>query len=96
MLLADSSVESVTEDVAELKVKEPPASKAAPEPSTSAPQKHDEHEQEEQETEEDRAKREAELQKIYAELAKEDDRQALISYGNMSHMHACCLTYHMA
>ena len=72
-LLAESSVESVTADVAQLKVKEPPASKAAPEPSTSAPQKHDEHEDLE-ETEEDRAKREAELKAIYAELAKEDDR----------------------
>lgn len=72
-LLAEPSVESITADVAELKVKEPPASKAAPEPSTSAPHKHDEHDDPE-ETEEDRAKREAELKKIYADLAKEDDR----------------------
>ena len=36
--------------------------------------KHEEEYPHEEETAEERAKREAELQKIYADLAKEDDR----------------------
>ena len=76
MLLAESSVDSVTADLAQTKVSDtsPTSSKAAPDTSTSAPAaaKHEEDEQEE--TAEEKAKREAELQKIYADLAREDDR----------------------
>jgi hypothetical protein len=83
---AESSVESVTADVADLKVSKPspPPNNPAPDTSTSAAaapaHKHDDMEQEEEtETAEDRAKREAELSKIYADLAKEDDRCVRIS-----------------
>ena len=76
LLPAESSVESVTPDLAQMKVSEtgPPSSKAPADTSTSAPAaaKHEEDEQEE--TAEEKAKREAELQKIYADLAREDDR----------------------
>lgn len=81
MQYAESSVESVTADVADMKVSKPSPSSSnlAPDTSTSAAaapaHKHDDMEQEEEtETAEDRAKREAELSKIYADLAKEDDR----------------------
>lgn len=83
MLAAESSVDSVTADVAHMKVSEPspPPSKPAADTSTSgststssaAFNKHDDMEHEE-ETAEERAKREAELSRIYADLAKEDDR----------------------
>ena len=78
---AESRVESVTADVADLKVSKPSSSPSNPAPDTStsaaaAPaHKHDDMEQEEEtETAEDRAKRVAELSKIHADLAKEDDR----------------------
>lgn len=81
---AESSVDSVTADVAHMKVSEPspPPSKPAADTSTSgststssaAFNKHDDMEHEE-ETAEERAKREAELSRIYADLAKEDDRE---------------------
>ncbi len=83
---AESSVESVTEDVADMKISKPSPSpsNSAHDTSTSAAaapaHKHDDMEQEEEtETAEDRAKREAELSKIYADLAKEDDRCVKIS-----------------
>lgn len=79
---AESHVESVTADVADLKVSKPSPSPSNPAPDTStsaaaAPaHKHDDMEQEEEtETAEDRAKRVAELSKIHADLAKEDDRE---------------------
>ena len=73
---AESNVESVTAEVADMKVSEPAAaaSKPAPDVSTSMATKHEEEYPHEEETAEERAKREAELQKIYADLAKEDDR----------------------
>ena len=78
---AESSLESVTADVADMKVSKPSPSPSNPAPDTStsaaaaAAHKHDDMEQEEEtETAEDRAKRETELSKIYADLAKEDDR----------------------
>ena len=92
---AESSVESVTADVADLKVSEPtpPHSKPMPDTSTSAgaasAHKHDDTEEEETETAEDRAKREAELSKIYADLAKEDDRCWLVHCHHCSCSCAC-------
>ena len=79
---AESTVESVTADIADMKVSEPaPApSKPAPDVSTSMAAKHDEDYPHEEETAEERAKREAELQKIYADLAKEDDRCSLCAW----------------
>ena len=73
-IAAETSVDSVAEGVADMKVSEPAAapSKPAPDVSTSIAAKHEE--EVEEETAEDRAKREAELSKIYADLAKEDDR----------------------
>ena len=71
----------MTVDVADMKVSEPEAapapSKPAPDASSSQAAKHEE--EHEEETAEERAKREAELQKIYADLAKEDDRYCLTS-----------------
>ena len=66
----------MTENVADMKVSEPAAapSKSPPDVSTSIAAKHEEEYPHEEETAEERAKREAELQKIYADLAKEDDR----------------------
>lgn len=69
----------MTADVADMKVSEPaeaaaPPSKPEPDASTSMAAKHEEEYPHEEETAEERAKREAELQKIYADLAKEDDR----------------------
>lgn len=57
-----------------MKISEPPPapSKPAPDALTSVAAKHEEEHGEE--TAEERAKREAELKKIYADLAKEDDR----------------------
>ena len=87
---AESSIESVTADVADIKVSEPTPSHSKPVPDTStsagaaSAHKHDDTEEEETETAEDRAKREAELSKIYADLAKEDDRCWLVVY------HHCC------
>ena len=70
----------MTQDVADMKVSEPVVapSKPAPDVSTSIAAKHEE--EHEEETAEERAKREAELQKIYADLAKEDDRCFTILY----------------
>ena len=87
---AESSVESVTADMADIKVSEPTPSHSKPVPDTStsvgaaSAHKHDDIEEEETETAEDRAKREAELSKIYADLAKEDDRCWLVD------CHHCC------
>lgn len=64
----------MTADVADMKVSDPAPSKPAPDVSTSMAAKHEEDYPHEEETAEERAKREAELQKIYADLAKEDDR----------------------
>lgn len=64
----------MTADVADMKVSDPAPSKPPPDVSTSMAAKHEEDYPHEEETAEERAKREAELQKIYADLAKEDDR----------------------
>lgn len=82
---AESSVESVTADVADMKVSEPAQAPSKPAPdvaSTSMAAKHEEDYPHEEETAEERAKREAELQKIYADLAKEDDRCPLSVHGS--------------
>ena len=57
-----------------MKVSEPAAAPSKPPPDVSMAAKHEEEYPHEEETAEERAKREAELQKIYADLAKEDDR----------------------
>ena len=95
---AESSVESVTADVADLKVSKPSPSPNNPAPDTStsaaaAPaHKHDDMDQEEEtETAEDRAKREAELSKIYADLAKEDARCVRISMPAPAAAHASAI-----
>ena len=69
-------MELVTPNMADLKMSDtsPSSSKAAAEPSTSAPSSSKQEEDEQEETAEEKAQREAELQKIYADLAKEDDR----------------------
>ena len=75
--------------MADMKVSEPAAapSKPPPDVSTSMAAKHEEEFSHEEETAEERAKREAELQKIYAELAKEDDRYLSVhlSFGQCLH-----------
>lgn len=101
---AESSVESVTADVADMKVSEPaeaaaPPSKPEPDASTSMAAKHEEDYPHEEETAEERAKREAELQKIYADLAKEDDRcgacQLALHCGCMCRWSCCKLNWQM-
>ena len=92
-------MESVTPNMADLKVSDtsPSSSKAAAEPSTSAPStsapstsKQEEDEQEE--TAEEKAQREAELQKIHADLAKEDDR-CLICNTEHAYEYTICSLY---
>lgn len=73
-----------------MKISEPAAapSKPPPDVSTSMAAKHEEEYPHEEETAEERAKREAELQKIYADLAKEDDRYLSEHLGSGQCLHS--------
>ena len=75
-----------------MKVSEPAAapSKPPPDVSTSMAAKHEEEYPHEEETAEERAKREAELQKIYADLAKEDDRYLFVQFSSGQCLHSSC------
>lgn len=73
-----------------MKVSEPAVapSKPPPDVSTSMAAKHEEEYPHEEETAEERTKREAELQKIYADLAKEDDRYLFVHLSSGQCLHS--------